>query len=369
VCREADCACETLAEEPDGKTAAGLADGLRRIGRLSARADARRAAWVAEAERVGAARALGFRSTTEWLAALSGEPVPVVRSQIAVASALERMPETQKAFVAGEVSESRVRVLAQAQALCPAEFARDEKQLVARVTAASSQQVPKVLAAWKRTADPQVAEAEAERLRGLRALHLSGSWSGMVHLSGDLDPASALEVLPVIQALSEPANLDPNDTRTPAQARADALVEICRRCTQTNGEGKRPPARVLVTIPWNTLSAGEGIVDTEAGPISAETARRLTCDATVSRIILDPQSVPIEMGRATRVIPDRLRRLLELRDPHCTHPGCHIPARWCDAHHIRHWADGGKTEISNLRLLCSRHHTAAHQDTWRPQRE
>ena len=66
------------------------------------------------------------------------------------------------------------------------------------------------------------------------------------------------------------------------------------------------------------------------------------------------------MGRATRVIPDRLRRLLELRDRGCTHPGCQIPARWCDAHHITHWADGGTTDSANLRLLCRRHHTDAH---------
>jgi hypothetical protein len=112
VCREADCACELLATEPDGLPPAGLADGLRRIGCLSVRADARRAVWVAEAERTDAARKEGFRSTTEWLAALSGEPASVCRSQVAVAEALDGMPATREAFAAGRVSESRVRVLA-----------------------------------------------------------------------------------------------------------------------------------------------------------------------------------------------------------------------------------------------------------------
>jgi hypothetical protein len=126
---------------------------------------------------------------------------------------------------------------------------------------------------------------------------------------------------------------------------------------------------VLVTIPWNTLQSGKGLVDTEAGPIGGNTVRRLACDATISRVLLDPQSVPVEMGRATRVIPQRLRRLLEQRDQGCTHPGCHIPARWCDAHHIQHWAEGGKTEISNLRLLCRVHHTDTHNHQPYPQRE
>jgi len=353
------CGCAVLAAGPKGLTPAGLADGLRRIAELTARADACRAEYIAEAERVGAARAQGFPSTTAWLAAISGEPVPTCRSQVAVASALEEMPATRKAFAAGDLPESRVKALAQAQALCPEQFARSEAALVARVAAASSQQVPKVLAEWKRQADPQAAAAEAERLHELRALHLSEDWSGMLALHGLLDPESGLIVRHALEALTDPANLDPADSRTPAQARADALVEVCRRYLQ-GGNGSRRHPRVLVTIPWGTLQDGNGIVDTELGPIPAETARRLACDATISRVLLDPQSVPIEMGRATRVIPDQLRRLLEQRDPHCTHPGCHIPARWCEAHHIIHWADGGKTDLSNLRLLCSRHHTTAH---------
>ena len=66
-----------LQSRPEGLPPSGLADGLRRIARVSARADARRAEWLAEAERTNAAQQDGFRSTTEWLAVLSGEPVPV----------------------------------------------------------------------------------------------------------------------------------------------------------------------------------------------------------------------------------------------------------------------------------------------------
>ena len=76
----------------------------------------------------------------------------------------------------------------------------------------------------------------------------------MVHLNGDLDPEGGLVVLQALRSLTDPANLDPADTRTPAQARADALVEICRRFVQGDEKGTRRPARVLVTIPWNTLA-------------------------------------------------------------------------------------------------------------------
>jgi len=190
----------------------------------------------------------------------------------------------------------------------------------------------------------------------------------MLRLNGELDPESGLIVQDAIRSLAEAANLDPADTRTPAQARADALVEICRRHLQGGNGSVRPP-RVLVTIPWNTLQTGQGLVDTEAGPITAETARRLTCDATVSRVLLDPDGIPVEMGRATRIIPPGLRKALDLRDGGCTHPGCHVPARWCDAHHIQHWADGGRTDLANLRLLCRKHHHDTHHQQPYPLRQ
>ena len=280
------------------------------------------------------------------------------------------MPATREAFTAGELSESRVRVLAQAQALCPEQFAQDEAALVAQVAAASSQQVPRVLAAWKRQTDPQAAEVEVERLHGLRALYVSPDWSGMLRLHGLLDPESGLVVRHALDALTDPANLDPADTRTPAQARADALVEVFRRYSEGGQTGTRHPARVLVTIPWDTLSAGQGIVDTEAGPIGGNTVRRLTCDATISRVLLDPQSVPIEMGRATRVIPHRPSdRPWNYATPTAptpdagSRPAGAKPTTSCTG------PTAGRTDLANLRLLCARHHTDAHQHDSHPQRE
>ncbi|MCU0282251.1 MAG: HNH endonuclease [Acidimicrobiia bacterium] len=171
-----------------------------------------------------------------------------------------------------------------------------------------------------------------------------------------------------IRSLAEPANLDPADTRTPAQRRADALAELSRR--HLDGETRTGSSRphLTVTVPWDTLKTGTGLVDTEAGPITAEAARRLACDATISQVVLK-DGVPVTSGDARRRIPGALRRALDLRDKHCTHPGCDIPARWCDAHHILHWADGGKTTLANLRLLCRPHHRGAHNHQPYPRRE
>jgi len=106
---------------------------------------ARRAEFIAEAERRGVARQEGYGSTTAWLMALSGDPAAVCRSRVGVATALEEMPETRAAFAAGLVSEPRVRLLAQAHDLVPEQFTRDEKHLVAQAASVSSQRLPQAL--------------------------------------------------------------------------------------------------------------------------------------------------------------------------------------------------------------------------------
>ena len=329
----------------------GLAEEVRRALRESRHWEARRVELIAEADRRGLPDRQGYGSTTAWLMGLSGEPAAVCRSQVAVAAALEDMPETRKAFASGEVSESSVKLLAEAQAVAPEQFARDEAALVAHVAAAPAGGAPRVLAEWKRHTDPAGAEAEVERLHAPRALHLSTAWSGMVHINGDLDPEAGGVVLAAIRSLAEPASLDPADTRTPAQCRASS----------------RP--HLTITVPWDTLQQGHGVVDTEAGPLTAVSARRLACDATVSRLIIQDSGRPAEAGPSRRVIHPSLRRAVEARDQHCTHPGCDTPARWCDAHHVTHWIEGGATTLANLRLLCRRHHRAAHHYEPYPRRQ
>nr|WP_237768034.1 HNH endonuclease signature motif containing protein [Serinicoccus sp. CNJ-927] len=69
----------------------------------------------------------------------------------------------------------------------------------------------------------------------------------------------------------------------------------------------------------------------------------------------------LDLGRAKRLVTPGQRRALAHRDGGCTFPGCHVPATWCDAHHVVHWARGGPSDLSNYALLCPRHHTWVHQ--------
>src|SRR6516225_8534426 len=91
------------------------------------------------------------------------------------------------------------------------------------------------------------------------------------------------------------------------------------------------------------------------GPLLSDADRRyLTCDATCE-VWFERAGEVIGGGRATRLISRRLRRALEYRQPTCAVPGCGV-TRGLHAHHLRHWEDGGPTELANLVLLCPYHH-------------
>ncbi len=98
------------------------------------------------------------------------------------------------------------------------------------------------------------------------------------------------------------------------------------------------------------------------GPVSKDVARMLACDCTISKIVLDDHEVPLQMGRAERLVPAPLRRALVVRDVCCVK--CGAPAAWCQAHHVVFWADGGLTDLDNLVLLCGRCHRPIHRGQW-----
>jgi hypothetical protein len=102
----------------------------------------------------------------------------------------------------------------------------------------------------------------------------------------------------------------------------------------------------------------------DLGTISAAEARIHACDCKLIPAVLGTKSEPLDVGRHHRLISTPLRRALYLRDRGCAFPGCHRPPRHCQGHHIRHWADGGPTELGNLVLLCAHHHRLLHRSGW-----
>ncbi len=209
---------------------------------------------------------------------------------------------------------------------------------------------------------------DAQARHAGRWLTLSPTFAGMIAVTGMLDPDAGAALITAVEALRN-ADRTPADTRTAGQARADALTTLARtaldggRLPDRNGE--RPHLTVTVDLPTlqrrTDATGGSGADLDWVGPIPAETARRIACDAAVSRILTAAPSIILDAGRATRIIGPGLRRALAARDHGCIHPTCDRPPPWTDAHHITHWADGGPTSLDNLALLCRHHHRQVHE--------
>ena len=151
---------------------------------------------------------------------------------------------------------------------------------------------------------------------------------------------------------------------TLSQRRADALALFAETWLS---HGYLPLAggdrqQIVVHVDSETLKdSTPGRCEIDGGPsIAAETARRLSCDASRVTIVEDEAGQPLNVGRKTRSIPPSLRRALQSRDAGCRFPGC-THTRFLDGHHIRHWADGGHTKLSNLVMLCRFHHRQVHE--------
>jgi hypothetical protein len=149
-----------------------------------------------------------------------------------------------------------------------------------------------------------------------------------------------------------------------AMRRADALAVVAesfvaRGAIEAPGTDRH---QIVVHVAAETLrDRVAGRCGIEHGPaVAAETARRFSCDASIVTLIENADGDPLNVGRKTRTISAPLRRLLNARDKGCRFPGC-ANSRYVDAHHIKHWANGGDTKPANLLSLCRFHHRAVHE--------
>ena len=163
-------------------------------------------------------------------------------------------------------------------------------------------------------------------------------------------------------ASSDAADVSAETRTAGAGGQADALLEARRTDTEGVSAETRTAAGTTPVPPRQaTRMAGHAALEDADGlRVSAETARRMACDAGAVVMRHAADGSVLDVGRKTRTIPPALRRALQARDRQCRFPGCN--ARRCDGHHVEHWADGGATRLDNLVLLCRRHHRAVHEE-------
>ncbi|MGH7322691.1 MAG: DUF222 domain-containing protein [Candidatus Rokuibacteriota bacterium] len=313
----------------------------------------------------------GFRSCAEWLSWRVGLDLGAAREKVRVARALGELPRIAEVLARGEISYSKVRALTRVAT------PETEARLLEVARAGTTSHVERIVRGWRRV--DRLAEArETARRHASRSLRVYQDEDGMVVLRGRLEPEAGALVLRALEAAGEAlyqkargAEAATGDQPTPGQRQADALALVAETALQRGLDPGTPGERyqVVVHVDAEALadpdSPGQSVVEGGAH-VSAETSRRLACDARRLVMRHDAAGRVLNVGRRTRAIPAALRLALTHRDRGCRFPGC--GRRFCQGHHIRHWANGGETRLENLTLLCRYHHRAVHEEGYQIER-
>ncbi len=362
-----------------------------RIAELAARinaAESRMMTLIADFDRRGGWKDGGYGSCAEWLAWRIGIKIGPARERVRTARALESLPQTADALRDGRISYAKARALTRvATPECEAE-------LLEYARAGSAAKLEQRVRMWKMLSRDEELTAEQARHRS-RAFSMFVDGDGMHVVKGRLEPEVGAVLMRAVEAASDALfrceggaaadhgggrasagsreGDDGNARPDPQQRRADAVGLLAERALAVGFEGGGPrDARVesgtraeryqvMVHCDAATLAAeGEpGRSDLDGIRVSAETSRRMACDAAVVGMVHVKEGEVLNVGRRTRTIPPHIRRALEERDRGCRFPGC--GCRFTEAHHVKHWADGGETSLRNTLLLCRRHHRAVHE--------
>jgi hypothetical protein len=314
----------------------------------------------------------GFRSCAHWLSWRVGMELGAAREHVRVARKLGALPRLADALARGELSYSKVRALTRVAT------PETEARLLAVGRAGTACHVERIVRGWRRV-DHMAEAREANRRHGSRALHMYRHEDGMVTIHGRLTPEVGAVLMQALAAAREtlyqatkPTDDVSAETPSYEQQQADALGLLAEaalhHCLDPGAPGERYQVVVHVDAPalGDAEAPGQSVLD--GGPrVPAETSRRLACDAT--RVIMrqEADGQIVEVGARTRTIPPAIRRALQARDRGCRFPGCGLP--FGQGHHIRHWAQGGPTTLSNLAMLCRRHHRAVHEEGYQIERD
>jgi hypothetical protein len=313
------------------------------------------------------------QDTRRWLRNQLGLTPGEAKQAGTVGRQMREMPELAAAHATARISEAHTRVIAETMSWLPTTMPKSprkrfEAQLVALAedldVIAFGRQARRLLA----EIDLAAAEHRERRQHQRRSVTIGDAEDGAVVGSFRL---YGLQAEKLRTALNASRHQDPAEGpfRTTEQRNADALEVVCdlalRSSSLPTQHGVRP--HVSVIVEWSALAIGAGVAELDfTGPITLASLRPLLRDSTVSRIILDPDSVPTEAGEAVRTVPAGLFRQLAVRDRGCSWDDCEAPVAWCEvAHGQIPFRSGGRLRLDDCALLCSRHHRIFDNQPWR----
>jgi hypothetical protein len=320
-------------------------------------------------ERLGFAK-WAFKTCAEWLAWRASISVSAAREKVRTAHALRVLPAISKAFADGRLSYSKVRALTRVAREC------DEDLLLAYALNATAAHVEE-RCRQIRNATPESVHA-ARRAWEQRSLTV---WRDEARRTMRLTVELPIEDGELVMRALDAAvaagdvgtDIDPDaiaeskGTAWRAQ-QADAFVAVVwayfgGNCDSEADASTADRYQVVVHVDEKSLRGGAGRSD-----LPVDTVKRLSCDGSVVTVVEDEQGRPLDVGRKQRTVSTPLKRALHARDRGCTFPGC-SRTRYLDAHHVKHWAEGGETSASNLTLLCTYHHRLLHEGGFQIRRE
>ncbi len=317
-------------------------------------------------------------TTRQWLKRFCRMTGAAATAVVASARSLAHMPDVAQRAESGGIPHENVRQIVAAQRRHPEAFPLHEPVFADIATYLDARDLRRAIGHWQQQVDQAASVGECDVRRARRRMTLAQTVDGMWHQEGWYDPESGHVIATALRAFSDAGHLDREDRRTHGQRMVDGLVDICRFALDHGGDGGGVGAssggtkpHLTVTVDLHQLLADDApptrgesrLAEIDGTPVTAETIRRLACDAGVAGIVVGPDREPLDVGRTRRTVTPAIRRALDLRDGGCRWDGCDRPASWCDAHHLEHWALGGATSLANMVLLCRRHHTAIHEGT------
>jgi len=320
------------------------------------------------------------QSCAHWLNWRCGIDMGAAREKVRVAHALEKLPRISAAMARGELSYSKVRAMTRVAT------AETEEFLLSVALHGTAHHVETLVRHFRRAQQAEELSRE-ERQQANRRVSYFFDDEGSLILKASLPAETGMLLVKALDAAVESlkgadvsaetrhgepldapsrnvaAELDA-DTPSFGARRADALAMMAESFLKHGAEALSGGERHQVVVHVDAATLQESIAgrcELGHGPaLSAEAARRLACDASVVTLIEDAKGEPLDIGRKTRSIPPAIRRALNARDRGCRFPGC-SNTRYVDGHHIKHWAHGGETKLSNLVALCRFHHRQVHE--------
>ncbi len=331
---------------------------------------------IAEFDRREGWKLDGHRSCAHWLAFRTGIDLGTAREKVRTARALDALPETGASMARGELSFSQVRALTRVAST------ENEADLLELARGSTVAQLERMVRGFRRGSLRDEAEREKANHES-RAFSIFPDEEGMYLVRGRLEPEVAAVLMKAVEAASDalyrerevPGLLtDEESRRAAAQRRADAVGLLAERALAAGFGGTGEDDAVAdVPISGSRAERFQVMLHIEADAdgahlddgtrVSYETSRRLMCDASLVSITHATDGSVLDVGRRRRTTPPALRRALETRDRGCRFPGC--GSRFTDAHHVKHWTQGGETKLDNTILLCRVHHRLLHEGGWR----